>query len=41
MSYGTALHIGNHYKIEFKPIPKIVQAVKALPERRFDYTNKH
>lgn len=40
MIYGTALHVGSFFKIEFKPLPKIVQAVKLLPERKFDYANK-
>ncbi len=40
MSYGTVIPNKYHFKIECKPIPKIVAAIKELPERRFDFSNK-
>lgn len=41
MSYGTVLPIGNYFKIEFRPLPAIVSAVKELPERRWMFEQKY
>lgn len=40
MTYGTVLQEGNYFKIEFKPLPKILAAVKDLPGREFVWHNK-
>lgn len=40
MSIGSAFPVGNFFKIEFRYIPKVVSAVKELPERKFDYNDK-
>ncbi|PPK99020.1 DEAD/DEAH box helicase [Parapedobacter indicus] len=40
MSIGSALHIGANFRIDFKYNPKVVQAIKELPERRFDFNEK-
>lgn len=40
MSYGRVIQIGSIFKIEFRPIPKIVAAVKELPQRRWDNVRK-
>ncbi|TDQ79545.1 DEAD/DEAH box helicase [Sphingobacterium yanglingense] len=40
MSLGSAITVGNYFKIEFQYKPKIVEAVKALPERKFDFNDK-
>ena len=39
MSYGTAYQVGSLFRIDCKPIPKIVSAIKELPERRFEVRN--
>lgn len=40
MSYGRVIQIGNIFKIEFRPIPKILAAVKELPQRKWDHQRK-
>ena len=40
MSVGTIMQSGKVYKIEFAYRPKITEAVKELPERRFVYADK-
>jgi len=40
MSIGSAVTVGNFFKIEFRYMPKVVSAVKELPERKFDYNDK-
>ncbi len=40
MSIGSALHVGANFRIDFRYNPKVVQAVKELPERRFDFNEK-
>ncbi|QTE37507.1 DEAD/DEAH box helicase [Mucilaginibacter gossypii] len=40
MSLGTVTQQGNFYKIECKPLPKILAALKALPDRQFIYHDK-
>lgn len=40
MSNGSAITVGNYFKIEFQYKPKIVAAVKELPERKFDFNDK-
>ncbi|MGA6117467.1 DEAD/DEAH box helicase [Sphingobacterium anhuiense] len=37
---GSAVPVGNYFKIEFPYKPKIVEAVKQLPERKFDHNDK-
>lgn len=40
MSVGTIMQVGKVYKIEFAFRPKIAEAVKLLPERKFDRIDK-
>lgn len=40
MSFGTIQEVGNVYKIECKPMPLILKAIKELPERKWDWNNK-
>lgn len=40
MSIGSAITVGNYFKIEFQYRPKVVEAVKSLPERKFDFNDK-
>jgi SWI/SNF-related matrix-associated actin-dependent regulator 1 of chromatin subfamily A len=40
MSVGTIMQVGNVYKIEFAYRPKITDAVKLLPDRKFIYDDK-
>ncbi|MGJ1443906.1 DEAD/DEAH box helicase [Sphingobacterium siyangense] len=37
---GSAVPVGSIFKIDFRYHPKIVQAVKELPERKFDHNDK-
>lgn len=40
MSIGNVYPVGNYFKIEFRYNPKVVAAVKELPDRRFDHNDK-
>jgi len=40
MSVGTVMQVGKVYRIEFAYRPKIAEAVKLLPERKFVYADK-
>lgn len=40
MSYGTVIPQKHFFKIECKPLPKLIAAIKELPDRKFDYNNK-
>lgn len=40
MSYGTVIENKGHYHIQCKPIPKVLAAIKELPDRSWDWANK-
>lgn len=40
MSIGNVYPIGDYFKIEFRYNPKVVAAVKELPDRRFNHQDK-
>jgi SWI/SNF-related matrix-associated actin-dependent regulator 1 of chromatin subfamily A len=40
MSIGTVTQRGSLFVIQFPPIPKILTAVKELPDRKWDWNNK-
>lgn len=40
MSVGNAITVGSNFVIDFRYNPRIVSAVKQLPERRFDFNQK-
>ncbi len=40
MSFGTVLQVGNYFRIECKPIPALIAAIKEIPGREFKWADK-
>jgi SWI/SNF-related matrix-associated actin-dependent regulator 1 of chromatin subfamily A len=40
MSFGTVRQVGNVFRIECKPIPALIAAIKELPGREFKWADK-